>query len=51
MGQKSLFYLLSYKNIMGVFENGMVILVGTETSFELKKISEMQKNLNFALIK
>ena len=28
---------------MGVFGNGIVILVGAETSFELKKSSEMSK--------
>ena len=28
---------------MGVFGNGIVILVGAETSFKLKKLSEMSK--------
>ena len=36
---------------MGIFGDGMVMLVGTETSFGLKKLSEMAKKLKFSFSK
>ena len=36
---------------MGVFESGMVILVGAETSFKLKKLLEIPKKLKFSFSK